>query len=273
MNIVQSIMLSVLIAYSFGAVPAQAASAKSEVTVNPGVLEYARTYRVSVDEAEWRLSKLRYIGEMGNRIETASPGTFAGIWIEHTPAFRVVVRFVGDPKAQLAKYTQDPLFVPETAPRSLEVQIAAQTDIADRLAKAGIDFTSDIDLKKSEINLYVQDPAAVLRQFAVVFRVSPFIRVYKGSGSIDLTEISGGARLKGATVDIPNCTTGLNVFDSNRELGITTAGHCNDAMTYVSTRTKLDFQSESSIGSYDIQWHKQRIRQSATPQQQKIASI
>ena len=39
--------------------------------------------------------KEKYIGEVGNRIETGSPETFAGIWIEHKPVFRAVVRFVG----------------------------------------------------------------------------------------------------------------------------------------------------------------------------------
>jgi hypothetical protein len=130
---------------------------------------------------------------MGRRIEADSPETFAGIWIEHEPVFRVVVRFVGDAKAQLAKYTQDPLFVPQTAPRSYEVLVAAQRDIAERLAKDGIDFTSGIDIKKSEITLYVQDPAMVLRKYAVIFTVSPFIRVYKGGESVELTDSQSDA--------------------------------------------------------------------------------
>ena len=262
-------LLLILIAGLQAAAPSQAAQAKDEV-FGPGVLDYANTYGVTIEEAEWRLSKEKYIGEVGNRIETGSPETFAGIWIEHEPVFRAVVRFVGDAKAQLAKYTQDPLFVPQTAPRSYEVLIAAQADIADRLAKDGIDFESGIDLKKSEVTLYVRDPAMVLKKFAAAFRASPFIRVYKSNSFVVPTAMSGGQELD-RTINrrlVRECTAGFNVSDSNRELGIITAGHCDNDLTYKPTRTKLDYQSESDGGNYDVQWSKQHVRQSVTPEQQ-----
>ena len=263
-------LLLILIAGLQAAAPSQAAQAKDEV-FGPGVLDYANTYGVTIEEAEWRLSKEKYIGEVGNRIETGSPETFAGIWIEHKPVFRAVVRFVGDAKAQLAKYTQDPLFVPQTAPRSYEVLVAAQEDIAQRLADDGIDFESDIDLKKSEITLWVRDPAMVMRKYAVVFRASPFIHVYKTNGFVVPTAMPGGQELDLRLNNrlIPECTAGFNVFDINRELGITTAGHCENDLTYASTRTKLDYKDESDGGNYDVQWSKQHIRQSVVPEQQK----
>lgn len=271
MNIVRfPLVLSILIVGLLCAVPSQAAPAK-DAEINPGIMEYARTYGVSVDEAEWRLSKEKYIGEIGQQIEEGSPETFAGIWIEHKPVFRVVVRFVGDAKTQLAKYTKDPLFVPQTAPRSYEVLVAAQADIADRLAKAGIDFESNIDLKNSEITLYVRDPAMVLRKYAAVFRVSPFIRLYKSNSFVEPTAMSGGQELD-RTLNhrlVRECTAGFNVFDVNRELGIITAGHCVDDLTYKPTRTKLDYQGESNGGNYDVQWSKQHVRESVTPEQQK----
>jgi hypothetical protein len=263
-------VLLILIAGLQTVAPSQAAPAKDEA-VNPGIVEYARTYGVSIEEARWRLSKEKYIGEVGHRIETGSPETFAGIWIEHKPVFRAVVRFVGDAKAQLSKYTQDPLFVPQVAPRSYEVLVAVQADIAQRLANDGIDFESDIDIKKSEITLYVRDPALVLKKYALVFRVSPFIRVYKTNTSVELTAMSGGQELD-LTLNhrlVRECTAGFNVFDGNRELGIITAGHCVNDLTYKPTRTKLDYQNESDDGNYDVQWSKQHIRQSVTPEQQK----
>lgn len=256
--------LSIPIAILLGALLPGAAFTQNN-KIDPGIMEYSRTYGVSLDEAKSRAYKEDYAFEVGRRIEVNSPKTFAGIYIEHEPTFRVVVRFVGDAKTQLAKYTHDPLFVPQTAPRSLEVLLAAQADIADQLVKHGIDFTSGIDLKKSEVTLYVQDPVAVRKQFAIAFRVSPFIRVYKGSGSSDITEISGGRRV--IDQDQASCTTGFNVFDGNRELGITTAGHCENSLTYASPRKRLSYQGESDGGSYDIQWNNQRT--SSQPEQQK----
>ena len=261
-------LLLILIAGLQVAAPTRAASG-NEVDIDPDTVYYARTYGISPEEAELRLSKSGYIAETGHRIEAGSPETFAGIWIEHKPVFRAVVRFVGDAKAQLAKYTQDPLFVPMTAPRSLEVLHAARDDIVEQLHRNGIEYLANIDLKNSEVILYVRDPARVMKQFALAFKVSPFIRVRKTSGFIDTTAISGGRRVNSTAVPPqPSCTTGFNVFDNARELGITTAGHCDDSMKYAPTGTRLVWQDERDEGSLDIQWHKQRIKQSATPGQQ-----
>jgi hypothetical protein len=126
----------------------------------PVTIDYAQTYGVSLEEAQWRLSKEDYAAEITKRIEVASPETFSGSYIEHKPVFQVIVQFVGDAKTQLAKYTLDPLFVPRRAPRALEVLVAAQADIVDQLRRQKIDFTSTIDIKKSEVTLFVKNPAA-----------------------------------------------------------------------------------------------------------------
>ena len=212
-------LLLVLIAGLQVAVPSQAApSENKKPDYGPVTIDYAHTYGVSLEEAEWRLSRSKYIAAMGHRIEADSPRTFAGIWIEHKPVFRAVVRFVGDAKAQLAKYTQDPLFVPQASPRSYEVLIAAQADIAERLAKDGIDFTSGIDLKKSEVTLYVQDPAMVLRKYAVIFAVSPFIRVYK-SGIVTGYNCGDVVDMSHLEIYWPNNDIGsyIEVHNSNNE--------------------------------------------------------
>jgi hypothetical protein len=161
-----------------------------ESNVDPGIVWYAKTYRVSIEEAKWRLSKEQYVGEMGNRIEAGSPDTFGGIWIEHEPVFRVVVRFVGDAKGQLAKYTQDPLFVAEPAPRTYRLLLEAQNTIAKQLAEHGFDFESGVDLKKSEVTLCVRNPAKVKKRFAESFAKWPFIRVCKANGFVELTSTS-----------------------------------------------------------------------------------
>jgi hypothetical protein len=265
MSFILKFKLLIAIYILFGIQLLNICSAK-EASIDPGIVEYARMYNVSITEAETRNAKVSYIAKLRNKMEVESPGTFAGLYIEHEPAFRVVVRFVGDARTQVEKYTQDPLFVPQTAPRSLEVLLAAQADIADQLVKNKIDFMSRIDLKKSEVTLFVKDPIKVGNQFSLALKVSPFIRILKTRGFIEPTAaISGGRRVESAD---DKYTTGFNVYDSNRELGIITAGHADDVLTYVPTSTQLDFQSELNTGNYDVQWHKQHITQSITPKQQ-----
>ena len=82
----------------------------------------------------------------GNRIETGSPETFAGVWIEHKPVFRAVVRS-WDAKHN-GRSTQDPLFVPQTA-RSYEVLVAAQKKISLKDSQMTESTSSRISISKS----------------------------------------------------------------------------------------------------------------------------
>lgn len=74
---------------------------------------YADAYGVPLAEAERRIKLQREIGKLGARMKQDS--AYAGHYIEHRPAYRVVARFTGDAAATLAKYTQDALWVPEVA--------------------------------------------------------------------------------------------------------------------------------------------------------------
>jgi hypothetical protein len=59
-------------------------------------------------------------------------------------------------------------------------------------------------------------------------------------------------------------TLGFNVVDGSRELGIVSAGHTSDNLTYLNgVPISLSFQGEKNTGSYDFQWHKQNADPSA----------
>jgi hypothetical protein len=237
-----------------------------------GTLNYAKTYKTSVAEAERRLEKTDYIFSMQRIFREGSPDTFAGLYIEHEPVYRVVVMFVGDARSQFSDYTLDPLFVPKSAPRSLELLESVQKEIGVQLARANIEFVSGIDVKNSRIDLSVKNPQEVAKRLAKLISVANFIRIRKGTGRIETTAITGGGRIKGPRLDPRFSTSGFNVVDSNRELGVITAGHTPNPSRYIPTSTLLDLQAELDAGSYDVEWHKQRIT-SATPEQQsnKIA--
>lgn len=155
---------------------------------NPaGLMKVAEMYGISVAEAQRRNDLNPYIQDMQHRIKEGSRETFAGLYIEQEPEFRVVVMLVGDARAQLSNYTLDPLFVPVSAPRTLEQLESVHDELTDQLWKAGIDFMSGINLKKSEIDLYVKDPAAVAKRIAALRKVAPYIRIHKTTGFIETT--------------------------------------------------------------------------------------
>ncbi len=55
---------------------------------------YAERYNVSVSEAVDRLQLQKEIGDLDAALYAASPDMYAGLWIEHDPVYKVVVRYV-----------------------------------------------------------------------------------------------------------------------------------------------------------------------------------
>lgn len=121
---------------------------------------YARTYCVSITEAERRIeTQLR--GAIGPRTEPGprplpeapdadigtlqvtlrekEPETFAGLWIQQEPTYGVAVAFTRDAAETLAKYTDDPLYfaVERAGPTLIELR-----DTQRRIAK----FLQTLDL-------------------------------------------------------------------------------------------------------------------------------
>jgi hypothetical protein len=108
---------------------------------------YARAYCVSIEEAERRMG-IQNRGAIGPKMEPGRPppppgdsigalnaalqqkeaGTFAGLWIQHQPDYRVVVAFTRNAAATLAEYTKDPLFKPLDRPGPTLVELRAMQD-------------------------------------------------------------------------------------------------------------------------------------------------
>jgi len=56
------------------------------------------------------------IGAINAVLQEREADTFAGLWIQHRPDYRVVVAFTRNAAATLAKYTNDPLYKPLDRP-------------------------------------------------------------------------------------------------------------------------------------------------------------
>ena len=57
---------------------------------------YAQDAGISEEEAERRLSLDESIGKLQASLQTNEADSFAGLWLEHEPTYKVVVAFVGD---------------------------------------------------------------------------------------------------------------------------------------------------------------------------------
>lgn len=213
---------------------------------------YASNMGVSLEEALLRFKLQDIAGELDAKLEVGEAKRFAGLWIEHTPKFRVIVQFVGEAEGIITPY-----LVPELADivevRSAQVSLAdlqkAQSEVLAAVKDLGIPVESGINLPQNRVELYVADRARLdeaLESGAVRLPGSVAVITVEAMGNPDV-DIYGGLPLS-------TCTSGFSVRrSSDGTKGITTAAHCSNSQSY--NGVSLTFRSEQFTGSYDVQWH------------------
>lgn len=209
---------------------------------------YAAEQRVSLDEALQRLNLQDPAGALNAELTTKEVGTFAGLWIQHTPQFRIVVQFTRNGTETLRPYVENgPLasvVEVRAAPVSLADLSAAQAETSRIVDALGVPADSSINVPLNRVEVYVTDLAPLT---GVVF--PPSVTVVKVNQlSKPTTDIYAGLPLSNG------CTTGFAVRNSSGTRGILTAGHCDNTASY--NGVNLPYQpGERYFGSYDVQWH------------------
>lgn len=124
---------------------------------------YAETFGVPVAEAERRQHNRWEIVDLGRRLETEEPETFAGLWIEHSPVYRVVARFTRAPEEILRRYTRNPLFVAGPAPVSKKALLLDHERAMAAMRPTGLRYASKPEMLTGLIEIIAEDPEAVER--------------------------------------------------------------------------------------------------------------
>jgi len=127
--------------------------------------EYARQFEVSLGEAAQRLRYQDQIGELADTLTTNEADTYAGLWIEHEPAYRIVVRFTRDPAETLQPYVEGLPYASLVEARGARYTLPELEVIhAQTLAQLGkLDFhvSSSLSVQENRVEVYVSDPAWV----------------------------------------------------------------------------------------------------------------
>ncbi|MEA2489994.1 MAG: hypothetical protein QOH21_1786, partial [Acidobacteriota bacterium] len=215
---------------------------------------YAADNGVSVDEAVRRLNLQSEIGRLEETLIRQEP-SFAGLWIEHQPQYRLVVRFQ-DPSAEArlrARVAGTPLekiareFRPAAA--SLAQLEKRRTTALQRVKHLGFAVDSDINIKENRVEIY-SERAQPLRAAIRADRANLPERV-------EVLAVPGLARqsvLRGGDGDPGFCTGGFTVRSTDgTSLGISTAGHCDNYETFHGVA--LPMVAEIFYDAGDVQWH------------------
>jgi antitoxin component of RelBE/YafQ-DinJ toxin-antitoxin module len=124
---------------------------------------YASVMGVDTDEAIRRLQLRGDIGELNRELTEEEGETFAGLWIQHQPEYRVIVMFTRDSETILQSYVRDRalagLVEAHTTHTTLKELETARSQAVQTVSNLGIRVSSAINIPNNRAELYVLDPA------------------------------------------------------------------------------------------------------------------
>ncbi len=247
------------VAFSPGHTPAAAAQASiprhlsaAEARMTDAQI-YADHMGVSVAEAVRRFDLQEAAGNLDAALTRQEAATFAGLWVQHTPDFRVVVLTTQNNTDALATYIQRSglagLVDIRPAAATLSALRQAQTEAMTAVRGLDLAVESEINVFENRVQLYVADRAgldAALQRGAI--SLSPLVAV------ITVERMSSPAANIYGGLSLSTCTSGFGVKrTSDGVKGISTAAHCGNSQSY--SGTALTFKAEKFQDTFDVQWH------------------
>lgn len=219
---------------------------------------------MSVQEAKHRFALQDAAGNLNAQLIAKESATFAGLWLEHSPQFKVVVQFAGANKPNIASYTQNKelavLVEIRTAKLSLVELEKAQMQAFSSVANHSVRIESGLNVQKNHVELYVlaQDIPNIAAKMTAsqMPEFVDLITVPALSQPQALPQWYGGLAIRGQNGD---CTTGFAVRrNSDGARGVLTAGHCHNTQvaTFTGQGQFLTFLGEKYGGPYEFQWHR-----------------
>ncbi|MGH8754792.1 MAG: S1 family peptidase [Burkholderiales bacterium] len=224
---------------------------------------FASKVGVSPEEAAKRRRIMDSIPEDLETQLSAEP-TFAGLWLQQEPEFRVVVQFkkTGVERGRILVSEQAAsVWMNWVEVRSVAVSLAelaaGRAKIEAALKTMDIPFESGTDIMDNSVEILVTQP---VQDLLVKMGVDPppYVKIKVVEQlSEPLVNVRAGHALRSST-GVLQCTSGFNVKNSAGTRGVLTAGHCSNteySRGDGTTLRNLPFQSQRYGGSYDVQWH------------------
>jgi len=137
--------------------PISGENASSDSALMRDAQHYAADYGVSLIEAVSRLQLQEEIRILNNRLRGDFPETFAGLWVQHTPLYRVHLSFTEYDNTKIEEYLQNTSLngVEVTKARlSLQELRSLQSVLQHTVNRLGISADFDINLPENQVELY-----------------------------------------------------------------------------------------------------------------------
>ncbi len=110
-----------------------------------------------------RLQLQESVGKLGAELEANERDTFAGLWIEHEPEYRVVAAFTRDGEETIRPYVEGGLLEDIVQVREASATLAELQEAQERagglVRSFGIQVDSSIDVQQNRVEVEVTDRA------------------------------------------------------------------------------------------------------------------
>lgn len=140
-------------------------------------LWYADRFNVTQEEALLRLERQKTIGELNARLSEQEQETFAGLWIENEPQYKVMIAFTEQDEESIQPYIQGQPYEEYVELRTYRYSLAELENIQDQgLAIANqldVSASSDIDVAKNRVTLVVGNPELFLKEMQAAGIILP----------------------------------------------------------------------------------------------------
>lgn len=228
---------------------------------------YAQQFAVPLDEAVRRLTTQGESVAATDALAERYRDRLAGIVIEHSPAYRIVVHLTGSEPVAPSSVRTSAMTVPivfETGAKATREQVVwamtwHQAELRAALPRApGI----GLDPRTGELVVIVGSAEAPGGAEPLDTRLESIAGVPVQVRILNRVDrnlsVSGGARVEGVSPADGKrylCTTGFNVTDGVRS-AVTTAAHCLDTLEYrdpAGPRVPLEFVGQWGWGYRDVQ--------------------
>jgi hypothetical protein len=220
---------------------------------------YARDNRVSLDEAQRRLNLQKSAGLLDAELSSKEADTFAGLWIQHSPDFRIIVEFTQGGEEKVKPYlTPDLAKIVEvrSARTSLNDLSSEQEAALLSLKSAGIHADSSINVVTNCVEINIPDLVTVKSDLnSVKLKLPDTVKLLPVKSLARPTfDLCGGVALDGM---VGGATAGFAVVDAEGTRGITTCAHTDSVLFYLRYGVPfwLPCQKSRKETYYDVQWH------------------
>ncbi len=218
---------------------------------------YAADFDIPHEEALKRLAIQEQLGNIEQLITEGNPNSFASLYIEHNPEYRIVVMStLKDPTVMQAYFDTLEYDVPlsfKTVDNALIDLEKLQADTAAQLYNASIDADMNINIHQNRVEVYVTDINLFKQQTTQSNITLPITIHIEQTESLLTPAVSMHGGYLFRSYRGKKCTFGFPVYSSWRhKSGLSTAGHCDNTGKYATHA--ISSQYERNWGPYDIQF-------------------